>query len=63
MKEQTFYAIINNGHKKYQGQLRCELLEAQLPIFWNKSVAKDYLKKHGLTERSSIVKVAIIERS
>lgn len=49
MKKQTFYAIVQTKDVKYRNQLRCPTFEAQLPIFWNKKVAKDYMSKYDPT--------------
>jgi hypothetical protein len=58
---QKLYAIVNRNTWKYRSDLRCPTLEGQLPIFWNKKVAKRYLLEKNLVDLYEIKVVNLRE--
>lgn len=59
MKKQEVFAIVKKSPLKYREDLRCPLLSGQLPIFWNKRVAREYLEERGLVDECQIGKVVL----
>ena len=42
-----YYAIVRSNSLKYKKQIHFPIMNAQLPIYWNKKVAKEYAEKYG----------------
>lgn len=61
MQPQKLYAIVKKSARKYRHDLRCPLLESQLPIFWNKEIAENELKERGIKNECEVVRVNLIE--
>ena len=60
-KKQESYAIVRKTSYRYQNDLRCPIMEGQLPIYWSKKVAKSELISYGIAGEYEVIKVVLRE--
>ena len=47
MMTKKYYAVVRTSYLKYKKRLMFPCMNSQLPIYWNRKVAKDVAAKFG----------------